>query len=153
MNKRSGQILVFASVAIAIAFVVVAAHRDLSSLENVLLQVMSLGLGLFGSYILGEASARDNAFEIVKPHARSAFRRVLSLYQSLSRLLRIMNNDKAKIQGNSEAVLIIEKFESIVFEQLATSGDSLEDWSDLVPEEIAALRSQVEDPSSQEQKQ
>lgn len=60
MNKRSGQILVFASVALAIAFVVIASQRDLSGLENVLLQVMSLGLGLFGSYILGEASAREN---------------------------------------------------------------------------------------------
>jgi hypothetical protein len=27
-----------------------------------------------------------------------------------------MNNDKAKIKGNPEAVMIIEKFESIVFE-------------------------------------
>ena len=44
---------------------------------------------------------------------------------------------------NPEAVIIIEKFESIVIEQLATSGDSLEDWNDLVPEEIAALKSQV----------
>jgi hypothetical protein len=122
---------------------VVAAHRELSSLENVLLQVLSLGLGLIGSYVLGVASARENAFEIVKPHARSAFRRVLSLYQSLSRLLQTMSNDKAKIEGNLEAVIIIEKFESIVIEQLATSGDSLEDWNDLVPEEIAALKSQV----------
>jgi hypothetical protein len=131
------------SVAVAIAFLVVAAHRELSSLENVLLQVLSLGLGLIGSYVLGVASARENAFEIVKPHARSAFRRVLSLYQSLSRLLQTMSNDKAKIEGNLEAVIIIEKFESIVIEQLATSGDSLEDWNDLVPEEIAALKSQV----------
>jgi hypothetical protein len=143
MNKRAGLILVLISVAVAIAFLVVAAHRELSSLENVLLQVLSLGLGLIGSYVLGVASARENAFEIVKPHARSAFRRVLSLYQSLSRLLQTMSNDKAKIEGNPEAVIIIEKFESIVIEQLATSGDSLEDWNDLVPEEIAALKSQL----------
>lgn len=148
MNKRSGQLLVLVSVAIAIAFVAIASHRDLTPLENVLLQVMSLGLGLFGSYVLGEASARENALEIVKPHARSAFRRVLSLYESLSRLLRTMSNDRSKITNNPEAVMIIEKFEGIVIEQLATSGDSLEDWNDLVPEEIAALKARLQAPTT-----
>ena len=44
--------------------------------------------------------------------------------------------------------MIIEKFEGIVIEQLATSGDSLEDWNDLVPEEIAALKARIQAPTT-----
>ena len=86
MNKRSGQLLVVLAIAVSAIFIVVATLRDLSALENMLLQVFSLGVGLIGSYILGQESAREAGREMMKPHARSAFRRLLSLTQSLSRI-------------------------------------------------------------------
>ena len=49
MNKRSGQLLVALAIVVSAIFVVVAAFRDLSALENTLLQVFSLGVGLVGS--------------------------------------------------------------------------------------------------------
>src|SRR5262245_40768924 len=86
LDKRAAIWLILGSVGISIAFCVVAIFRTLTPLENVLLQVFSLGIGLIGSYVLGRESARQAARELVKPHARAAFRRSLSLYRSLSRL-------------------------------------------------------------------
>lgn len=143
MDKASGRILVFLSLGFSVAFVIVAAHRRLTDLENVLLQIITLALGLVGSYVMGEASARENAQDMIKPHAKSAFRRLLSLYGSLGRLLQAMGREKKKVTDNHQAVAIIQLFEDLVAEQLYTSGDALEDWSDVVPEELAALKAKL----------
>ena len=52
MNRRSGQLLVALAISVPAIFVIGATFRDLSALENTLLQVFSLGVGLVGSYIL-----------------------------------------------------------------------------------------------------
>lgn len=140
MNKRSGQILVGIAVLVSIIFVVVSAFRDLSALENTLLQVFSLGLGLIGSYIMGQESARDTAKDMIKPHARSAFRRLVSLTQSLSRLVQTMQTIRPDEAQNPQAAAIVDRLESIVFEQISTAADALEDWRDVLPEDFKALQ-------------
>jgi uncharacterized integral membrane protein len=54
MSKRYGQFLIVLAILVSLFFVFIAANRDLSALENTLLQVFSLGIGLIGSYILGQ---------------------------------------------------------------------------------------------------
>ena len=73
--------------------------------------------------------------EVIKPHARSAFRRLFSLYMSISRVASIIS--MSKDPENSHGTL--GKVEVIVREQLATADDALEDWRDIVPEEVDEL--------------
>jgi hypothetical protein len=143
MNNRSGLVFVVLSVLIAVAFLVMASERDLTALENTLLQVFSLGLGLVGSYIMGKESAQATAKDIIKPHARSAFRRLLSLYKSLSRLAFAIQTARSGAPGNPEAIAILDRLDAIVTEQIGTADDALEDWNDIVPEEVASLRAQL----------
>ena len=143
MNKRSGLLFVVLSVLISVVFLVMATKRDLTALENTLLQVLSLGLGLVGSYIMGMQSAQETAKDIIKPHARSAFRRLLSLYRSLSRLAFAIQSARTGVQENAEAVAILDRLDAIVTEQIGTADDALEDWNDVVPEEVANLRAQL----------
>jgi hypothetical protein len=130
---------------IVVAFLVagisifIASQRPLTSLENTLLQAFSLAFGLTGSFLFGKQSATDAAKQIIKPHARSAFRRLISLYESLSRVGAEIENSK---NSQSEAITIA-KMEAIVVEQLATADDALEDWRDIVPEEVEELRSKL----------
>lgn len=140
MNKRAGQLLVGLAVLVSILFVIIAALRDLSALENTLLQVFSLGLGLAGSYVLGQESARDAARDMMKPHARSAFRRLVSLTQSLSRLAQTMQTVRPSDGQNPQAAAIVDRLEGIVIEQIATAADALEDWRDVLPEDVRALQ-------------
>lgn len=133
------------SLLIVVAFVVaglsifIATQRSLSSLENTLLQAFSLLSGLIGSFYFGKQSATEAAKQIIKPHARSAFRRLISLYESLSRVGIEIENSK---NSQSEAITIA-KMEAIIVEQLATADDALEDWRDIVPEEVEELRSKL----------
>lgn len=150
MDKKAGVLLILASIAVAVFFLVVAIYRPLTGLENVLLQVFSLGIGLVGSYVLGRESARDVAKELIKPHARSAFRRLLSLYASLSRLALAIQT--ARPVSNSETLhsSVLDKLEVIVTEQIATADDALEDWRDIVPEDVEELRTRLAAKRSRE---
>lgn len=138
-TERLPVLLVTTAIIIAIVAVLVSAFRQLSSLENTLLWIISLALSLVGSYYIGRQSATEAAREIIKPHARSAFRRLISLYESLSRV-------GAEIEASNGAQskeLTIAKLEAIVVEQLATADDALEDWRDIVPDEVSELRSRL----------
>jgi hypothetical protein len=144
MNKLWGIALIALSALISCGFVWVASHRDLTGLENTLLQVFSLGLGLLGSYILGKESARESSREMLKPHARSAFRRLLSLYKSLARLALAIEGARSGASQNQQALIILERLDAIVIEQIGTADDALEDWNDVIPEELTSLKARLQ---------
>ena len=135
-------LLVLASIGVSGLFAYVATTRTLTNLESVLLQAFALVTGLIGSFIFGRQSAREAARAIIKPHARSAFRRLLSLYQSLSRVaIAIESSQNSKAPEDHQVILA--KLEAIVVEQLATADDALEDWRDIVPEDVEELRQRL----------
>lgn len=123
----------------------IATQRTLTSLEGVLLQAFVLIAGLVGSFLFGKQSAKDAAREIIKPHARSAFRRLMSLYVSLSRVGTEIENSRSAA-GNKSGEMALARLEAIVIEQLATADDAMEDWRDIVPEDVAELRARLVTP-------
>ncbi len=141
-NKDSAfaLVLIMISIGIALLFIISASKRELTDLENALFQVLSLGAGLLGSYILGKQSTRAAAIEMVKPHARSAFRRVMSLYMGLSRLAGIIENTKDSVSPHVDYLNI---YQAVVMEQIATADDAMEDWRDLVPEDVEELEKKI----------
>jgi len=143
-RRLPGYLLIGIAAAVSVVYIDKASTSKLTELENVLFQVITMGIGLLGSYVLGDASAKEGAKEIVKPHARSAFRRVVSLYASLGRLLEAMSKSKTCLSDNPEAIAAIERFEGLVLEQVFTANDTIEDWGDLLPEELAELKAKSE---------
>lgn len=127
-------------------FVYEATARTITPLEGVLFQFFALAAGLTGSFIFGKQSARAAAQEIIKPHARSAFRRLTSLYLGLSKIARAI---KAARNLRSDSVELAE-LDGLVMSQLATADDALEDWRDIVPEELDDLRQRLSASSSDE---
>ena len=153
MNSTLSTTLTVALLVICIAFaivmvVVVSSRRDLTGLEAVLLQVVILASGLVGSYLVGQKSASAEAREFVKAHARSAFRRVVSLYASLSHLaLRIDELQREQTVNRSDTLITIE---AIVREQIRTGADALEDWRDIVPEDVQDIQNRLAEEASVE---
>jgi hypothetical protein len=148
-SKRNGWyllascLLILASITVAIVFSVIASKRTLTQLESTLLQTFSLGAGLIGSFIFGKQSAKQAAKELIKPHARSAFRRLVFLYQSLSRLATAIEKGKQSNSSDKNEGVVLDKLEAIVIEQIATADDALEDWRDIVPEDVEELYCKV----------
>jgi len=139
LEKWLPGLLVFVAIIVAGFAAFIATQRTLTSLEGALLQAFALIAGLFGSFIFGRQSAKEAAREIIKPHARSAFRRLMSLYESLSRVGTEIENSLIA-EANESRGIALARLEAIVIEQLATADDALEDWNDIVPEDVAELR-------------
>lgn len=139
-KKSLGFVLVAACIVVSALFVVISSIRNLTALENTLLQVFSIALGLAGSFIVGKEGSKQDAVDMIKPHARSAFRRILSLYTSLSRLAAEIEFQKERLSTNKAAQNSLDKLQSIVIEQIGTADDAIEDWRDIIPEDIDKIR-------------
>ena len=133
-------VLILGLVALLTPFVPVTFTRDFTSLENLLLQIISLTTGLVGSYIFGRQSAREAAKEVLKPHARNAARHLISLYKSVSRARAAAAIGLPQRVESHENYYIIRGYLIAIFtEQLATADDALENWRDILEEELEDL--------------
>ena len=83
------------------------------------------------------------AQETVRLHARPAFRTVLILYESLSRLSFEIHSSN---EDNPDARL--ERAEAIVNEQIEIGRSALEDWRDIVPEDVEEIESRWSERSN-----
>ena len=136
--------LVFLSIGLSVVMISVTSSRSLTALEGTLFQLVILGAGLWGSYrISQEAAARTTV-----PGARSAFRRVKSLYDSLIRVTKVIDEYRRNTPKETDRGL--EVIQAIVYEQLATQADALEDWRDIVPEDVKEIESDFEARQKQE---
>ena len=137
-------VLVGVSVAVAFVFVFLASSRTLTNLENALFQVFALATGLTGSFFFGRQSARAAAREMIEPHARSAFRRLRSLYDGLSRVAET-------IVGTEDDAVKLKIIESIVVEHISTADDALADWQDMVPDSVTELTRTIDRPPDEQE--
>ena len=130
-------ILAAACIALAVFVVITSSKRALTSLEATLLQVVILGTGVWSTYLFSQKAARMAA----KPHARSAFRRVTSLYAGLFYLKKVI--DLHRVRETEAPTQVVAVIEAVVDQQVNTVADALEDWRDIVPEEVADLERQL----------
>ncbi len=121
--------------------------RTLTKLEISLLQFIFLAIGLaigFGvSFLVRQKAVEKAVNETITPHARSAFRRLASLYDSLLRASSVLRTLNASPDPDDYRI-IFSKLDAIVNEQLNTADDALEDWRDIVPEDADELKQKLQ---------
>ena len=131
-------LLIIISLGVLGAFWQVANARSYTNLESYFFQISVALVGIAALFYSGRLSVREAGREIIRPHARSAFRRLVSLYRSISEVGRIIERSR-----NSESLdnykVIHAELKGIVFWQLVTADDALEDWKDIVHEEVQEL--------------
>lgn len=134
-----GIAFIIASVVIACLFLYMSWERELSSLENIMFQIFLLVPALVGSYIIGKKTSQTAAYEKFKLHARPAFRRILYLYYGLSRLAQAVEEE---IQVSKDSGFL-GKFKATITEQFFTVDGALEDWRDIVPEDVEEIEQRL----------
>jgi hypothetical protein len=125
------------SIIVGAIFIYAVTQRTLTGLEGILFQLFIFASGLIGSFLFGKQSAQKAAKEIIKPHARSAFRRLISLYRGLSRIATVIVNSSST---EADKKVTVAKIEEIVISQIATADDALKDWEDVVPEDVEEIK-------------
>lgn len=128
-------LIVFGSTAV---FVIIAAVRDLSSMENVLLQFIFLSIGCGVSYMVGKQSVEKARDEFLKPHARNAVRYLVSLYRSITRAAEVTESTQ-NFESHENYNVIRAYLLGIFGEQLASADDAIENWRDILKEELEDL--------------
>lgn len=118
-----------------------------------LLQVLTLLAGIGVSIYLGRRTATKAAEEVIRPHARSSFRRVLSLREALIRLAQNIEtrrsdlDDFASRNGGQVEIevihLVMDSLGSLVAEQASTASDAADDWKDIIPDDVWDIDAQV----------
>lgn len=142
-------ILILGSIAIVCVFIYVGSTRALTTLENIFFQIFILLASIVGSYLLGNIISRNSKYDSIRPHSRSAFRRVLSLYAGLGRLGKAVEDEIIKDDNSS---IKFGKIKAIIIEQIATADDALEDWRDIVPDEVAEIEQKFKEKNNLIQK-
>ena len=138
LQKLVPYLLFLVSASFIVWFICIAEKRDLTQLEIIFFQILILSTSLIGSYQIGRQTAKDIAREMIKPHAKSAFRRVMSLYRTLSRVAGVIADPDPKNDA-----LKLTLIEGIVVEQINTADDALADWQEVIPESTEELRKKM----------
>ena len=119
------------TVVLSVTLISVAQSRPLTPLEGILFQAVILAAGVGASYMIGKSTALEAARETIRPYTRSAFRRVLSLYKSMYSLsVRI---EAMQEEGYDPRLDVIR---AVVDEQIPSGRDALEDWRDIIPDDV-----------------
>lgn len=101
-----------------------------------------------GSARIGRASLAAEAAELAHPLVKPAFRRTMTLYRALGRLadsvssdrLRYASHPNARKIASSEVAAVLMLIEARLLEQVDTSEDAVDEWSEVMVDEVAALR-------------
>ncbi len=136
-------VIVLGALGLVSFFVYLTLTRTLTKLEIVLLQFIFLAIGFGVSFWVRQKSVEKAVKEAIKPHARSAFRRLTSLYDSLLRASTVLRTLNASPSPDDYRI-IFSKLDAIVTEQLNTTDDALEDWRDIVPEDVDELKQKLQ---------
>lgn len=153
MKRPSGRVL--GLVLLALSIVVIGYHvhvstnRELSGLETSYFGLATTALGVLGTWLYSKEESETRAQQHFLPLARSALRRVVSLYGALDRVsLRIRDeSERLRSQGDASPALqsaesSLRLLEAVVQEHAATARDAIQDWGDVLPSESKDLAEQ-----------
>lgn len=136
-EKLLAGMLILISLGMMIFIIVVALERALSWVEAIVMQAFSLLAALGSSYLFSRQGTEKLAKEMFAPHARSAFRRIVSLYRGVSHMAQIVDSEKDdRIKDDNSRLIAIK---TIALEQIQTANDALEDWREVIPDAVEEL--------------
>lgn len=135
------------AVVLAVLTVVVALQEPPNALAAGILQAVTIVLSIFASRMFGQEAAQETARERMKPHAVSAWKRMRHLWEALGRqkdaiaeqaerLEKLRTNGDIDFEHVRSSLMALEM---LVIEQISTADDAVDDWRELVPEEVERI--------------
>jgi hypothetical protein len=124
--------------------ILVTSREDATNLENGLLQFIFLGAGVGFSFYTARKSAQAAAVEVLRPHGAKSVRRLLTLAAGIQNYSVVIDKERAMLvdlaqQGQvpvNYASHSLDVVQAHIDGELRTVSDALEDWRDVVPEEV-----------------
>lgn len=129
----------------------------LSRVSQVALFAFGTLLVSVGGVILGRSSALASVRDLIGPLAGPPFRRTFSLYDALGRYAQRVEHLRTEVISNADAHGLIEAnrvtagldiLTAAVTEQLKSSNNAADEWAEVVPEKVAAVREAAKEVSA-----
>ena len=127
IGSRVGWLLVVGAIAYTMWRIGVESGRPVTSTEEAIGELFALIGGIAGSFLAARSTFRG--------HARSAFRRLLSMYAGLGEIAKT-----AVCETPEEHESALARIGAIASVHYGTALDALEDWNDIAPQQVAELR-------------
>jgi hypothetical protein len=120
---------------------------SLPASTNLMLTLIGIYASAQVSYILGKKGSFGEAQERIKGEANKALRRIIGVRQSALRLRENVDRITSTVSANDREIggaeLVLEYFGGIyrqLSDLLENVNSSIEDWRDIVPEQVKGLR-------------
>lgn len=130
------------------AVIYLTSREDVTNLDNGLLEFIFFFAGVVLSYVFGRQSIAAEAAASVRRDGRKAVRRIVNLARGLQDVATTLSETALHLEGEETAdgkivaadvQYTLKMLRSHVDVQLRTVADAIEDWRDIVPEEVEEL--------------
>jgi hypothetical protein len=126
--------------------VVISTRRNATGLEVGLYNFITLVVSIGVSYRVGNQSAKAGAEDVVRPHGTKAVRRLRNLAGGLQDLGASVQQFRrqAKLERDPRGFarffeMMCDSLDLQVRTQIRTVADAMEDWRDVVPDEVRRI--------------
>jgi hypothetical protein len=142
-------------VALLALTIAVTGRKHATDTENALWTFILFAIGIGVSFYFGRQSIKDAASDLVRPQARGAARRLITLgsgiagVSQLIELHRVAASETAKTAGSvplQQVTMGYDVLDLYVSRQLETVGDALEDWREFEPKIVNELEELLKQP-------
>lgn len=147
----SGPLALVGAVAVSIFKIWLSGERSLSQTELALFDALTLVISVIGAIWIGQQVEQGQARQLIGPHGRSAFRRATSIFQALRRFERQIQTQRESlptrtVDGRVDVAIVemaFDVFAAQVGEQVMAASHAMEDWRDIVPEDVEEMERQA----------
>jgi hypothetical protein len=142
-------------VGMLVATLVFTTGDKMTDREQGLLQFIFFVGGAFLAWDIGRQSIKAGAHDVLVPHGKKAVRRIVTLASGLQGLVAMIQSEREVMRERGDAndrvpVYEVERTFDIldiqIDGQLRMVSDAVEDWRDVVPDEVESLERDGSEP-------
>jgi hypothetical protein len=127
--------------------IAITTRKHATHLEDALVQVILFAIGLAASFYIGTRSVKNAASDVIRPSAKAALRRLVSLGRGLNTIQEVASSYSREARGveSVEAERIVANLDILqvlVEAQVAVVIAAMEDWRDFTPDLVNELQAE-----------
>lgn len=135
--------------------ILITSRKEVTDFELGLLQFILFAGGAALTWIFGRRSVKAEAEDLIRRDGQKAIRRIVNLADGVTYFDGILNRESTQLEvmaGDNDGMVPVAAvgaaFDALadhVPGQLRTLDDAIQDWRDIVPEQVADLERRVEE--------
>ena len=125
--------------------IAITTRKHATHLEDALVQIILFAIGVAASFYFGTRSVKDAASDVIRPSARAALRRLVSLGRGIKTIQEVasMHSREARQENSAGAERVaanLDVLQVLLAAQVAVVIAAMEDWREFTPDLVNELQ-------------